>query len=223
MTHNSPRAIGRGPARGGREGRTSSDAGDAAARRRRERRTMSTTTNFQTVRLSRGKHRSSDDGACVMELASMIAGEPFTDRPQSVCRTIAALLRSYNDMVRGSRRQDLYRLASDVIGTRADRTIEEARIRHCLAALDELDELRSQSLLWRLRTPAPSQLRGLLETPLGGANRHEEFMAAMARVLVGGGEPGHDRALALVDELVGIGAPDTTAVPGSVPRPVAAT
>jgi hypothetical protein len=178
---------------------------------------MSTTTNFQTVRLSRGKHRSPDDGACVVELASMIAGEPFTDRPQSVCRIIAALLRSYNDMVRGSRRQDLYRLASDVIGTRADRRVEEARVRHCVAALEELDELRSQSLLWRLRTPAPAQLRGLLETSLGGANRHEEFMAAVARVLVGGGECGHERALALVDELVAIGAQDTAAVPTGVP------
>jgi hypothetical protein len=178
---------------------------------------MSTTTTYQTVRLSRGKHRSPDDGACVMELASMIAGEPFTDRPQSVCRIIASLLRSYNDMVRTSRRQDLYRLASDVIGTRADRRVEEARVRHCLVALEELGELRSQSLLWRMRTPAPSRLRALLDTPLGGANRHEEFMAGLARALVGGGERGHERALALIDELVGIGAADTRAVPGSVP------
>jgi hypothetical protein len=183
---------------------------------------MSTTTTFQTVRLSRGKHRSSDDGACVMELASMIAGEPFTDRPQSVCRTIAALLRSYNDMVRTSRRQDLYRLASDVIGTRADRAVEEARVRRCLAALEELEELRSQSLLWRLRTPPPSRLPGLLETSLGGANRHEEFMAAVARVLVGGGALGHERALALVDELVAIGATDVAALPSDVSGPVAA-
>ena len=83
-------------------------------------------------------------------------------------------------------------------------------------------ELRSQSLLWRLRTPAPSQLRALLETPLGGLNRHEEFMAAVARVLCGGGARGHERALALVDELVAIGAADTAAVPSSARGPVAA-
>jgi hypothetical protein len=156
-----------------------------------------------------------------MELASMVAGEPFTDRPQSVCRIIAALLRSYNDLVRNSRRQDLYRLASDVVGTRADRRVEEARVQRCLVALDELGELRSESLLWRMRTPAPSRLRTLLETPLGGPNRHEEFMAGLARALVGGGERGHERALALIDELVGIGAGHTVAVPGSVPATAA--
>jgi len=177
--------------------------------------------SYQTIPLSKGKHDSPQDGACVMELASMVAGEPFTDRPQSVCRILAALLRSYNDMVRTSRRQDLYRLASDVVGTRAGADVEEARVRHCLMVLDELAELRSQSLLWRLRTPAPSQLRGLLDTPLGGLNRHEEFMAALARVLCGGGACGHERALALVDELVAIGAPDTEALPSSVRGPVA--
>jgi hypothetical protein len=53
--------------------------------------------NFQTVRLARGRHRSAEDGACVMELASMLAGERFTDRPKSVCPVIAAFLRGYND------------------------------------------------------------------------------------------------------------------------------
>ena len=48
-------------------------------------------TSFQTVRLCRGKHWSPAQGACVMELSSMIAGEPFTDRPASVCRVIAGL------------------------------------------------------------------------------------------------------------------------------------
>ncbi len=34
--------------------------------------------NYQTVKLSRGKHSSPEYGACVMELASMLAGEPFS-------------------------------------------------------------------------------------------------------------------------------------------------
>jgi len=39
----------------------------------------------QTIRLSRGKHSSPEEGACVMELASMLAGEPFSDHP---CRSV---------------------------------------------------------------------------------------------------------------------------------------
>ena len=33
--------------------------------------------SHQTVRLARGKHSSPRDGVCVMELASMLAGEQF--------------------------------------------------------------------------------------------------------------------------------------------------
>ena len=48
----------------------------------------------QTVRLSRGKHASPRSGACVMELASMLAGEPFSDRPDCACPVIGAFLRA---------------------------------------------------------------------------------------------------------------------------------
>jgi len=34
-----------------------------------------------------------------MELASMLAGEPFSDHPDSVCPTIAGFLRAYNEFV----------------------------------------------------------------------------------------------------------------------------
>ena len=64
--------------------------------------------SHQTVRLSPGRHGRPEDGVCVMELASMLAGERFSDRPRSVCPVIAAFLRSYNDQVDDRRRQDLY-------------------------------------------------------------------------------------------------------------------
>jgi hypothetical protein len=62
--------------------------------------------NYKTVKLSRGKHTSPDDGVCVMELASMIGGEPFSDQPRSVCPVIGAFLRAYNDCIDDRRRQD---------------------------------------------------------------------------------------------------------------------
>jgi hypothetical protein len=42
----------------------------------------------QTITLGKGKHDSPKDGACVMELSPMLAGEPFNDHPQSVCPVI---------------------------------------------------------------------------------------------------------------------------------------
>ena len=84
--------------------------------------------SYQTVRLTKGKHTSPHHGVCVMELASMLAGEPFTDQPTSVARSIAAFLRMYNDMLDDRRRQDLYSHASRVVGTAGTERAERDRV-----------------------------------------------------------------------------------------------
>lgn len=66
--------------------------------------------NHQTVRLTRGPNSSPDEGVCAMELASMLAGEPFSDRPISVSAVITGVLRTHNDRIDDRRRQDLYHL-----------------------------------------------------------------------------------------------------------------
>ena len=76
-----------------------------------------TDPTFQAMRLSRGKHSSPRYGACAMELASMLAGEPFSDRPRSVSPVISAFMRGYNDLLDDRRRQDLLRYVSDVVAT----------------------------------------------------------------------------------------------------------
>jgi len=58
-------------------------------------------------RLSRGSHRVPADGMCVMELASMVAGEPFTDHPRCVHPTLAKVARLVNDTVHDADRQQL--------------------------------------------------------------------------------------------------------------------
>jgi hypothetical protein len=85
----------------------------------------------QTVKLGRGKHASPIEGACVMELASMLAGEDFDDHPSSACPVIGMVLRAYNDGVDDARRQDLYRWAAEVVGTR-DRGARRRRLDLCL-------------------------------------------------------------------------------------------
>jgi hypothetical protein len=84
------------------------------------------TPSFQTARLSGGRHASPHDGACVMELSSMLAGERFSDHPRSVCPVLAMVLRAYNDGIDDERRQDLYAYASIVVGSR-DRRARRAR------------------------------------------------------------------------------------------------
>jgi hypothetical protein len=62
-----------------------------------------------------------------MELASMLAGERFGDRPASVCPVIGSILRVYNDNVDDHRRQDLYRFAADAVDTRRDYRVQRRR------------------------------------------------------------------------------------------------
>jgi hypothetical protein len=109
--------------------------------------------NFQTIRLGRGKHTTPSEGACVMELASMLSGEPFTDRPASVSPAIAAFLRAYNDSVDDRRRQQLYGCAAQVLGTRSTAQIEQRRIEHWTAWAMRRHAQRSRlaRVYWRLR------------------------------------------------------------------------
>jgi len=81
----------------------------------------------QTVRLGPGRHPRPGQVVCVMELASMLAGERFGDRPVSVCPVIGVILRAYNDNVDDRRRQDLYRFAADAVDTRRNYHVQRRR------------------------------------------------------------------------------------------------
>ncbi len=83
--------------------------------------------SHQNVRLGPGRHPRPGKIVCVMELASMLAGERFGDRPPSVCPVIGAILRVYNDNVDDDRRQDLYRSAADAVDTRRDYAVQRLR------------------------------------------------------------------------------------------------
>jgi hypothetical protein len=77
-----------------------------------------------------------------MELASMLAEEPFSDRAGTVSPVLGAFLRTYNDGLDDERRQDLYGLAAAVVGTSGGRR-ERAR-RRTMCRKRNL-ELRSES------------------------------------------------------------------------------
>jgi hypothetical protein len=139
----------------------------------------------------------------------MLAGEPFTDRPQAVCPVIAALLRAYNDSIDDTHRQDLYRYATKVIGTRAPHVVQQRR-RERFDAWAE--ETRSQRSWWSRalhRTAVPSATCETVDVVTARAvkaiGRHTEVS--------------HSRMLALLDELCAIG---STPEPRSVSAPVGA-
>lgn len=85
----------------------------------------------ETVRLCAGRHHRPEEGACVVELASMLAGEAFSDRPRSVSPVVAAFMRGYNDGISDARRRDLYPLASEMVGSTAGPEIEVMRLDLC--------------------------------------------------------------------------------------------
>ena len=154
---------------------------------------MAPAPSHQTVRLGRGKHSSPAQGVCVMELTSMLAGEPFTDRPSCTDPVIGGLLRAYNDTVDQARRQDLYAVAATVVGTVAEPWIERARAARCIA-FAEAHRRRSR-------------LRGRRRRPLAlAAHLGKDAPGVLAVRALGRIDDGaHAEVLALIDELVAMG------------------
>ena len=87
---------------------------------------------LERLRLQAGSHRSPREGVCVVELASALAGERFSDRPRCVCPVIAALLRSWNDRVSYKDRQRLAPYARRIVDSRSSRQVTVLRRDICL-------------------------------------------------------------------------------------------
>jgi hypothetical protein len=152
----------------------------------------------QTIKLSKGRHSSPDQGACVMELASMLAGEPFSDHPKSACPVIGSFLRTYNDSVDDERRQTLYAYAAQVVGTRSPKEVARARAEYLRGVLVEL---RLQRHPWTRRVPEP--LRAVLSP------RTDMIPARAARAIAAGEKSRHVRVRETLDRLLSIGAGTT--------------
>jgi hypothetical protein len=152
--------------------------------------------SYQTVKLARGRHVSPEAGVCVMELSSMLAGEPFSDRPRSVSPVIAGFLRAYNDLIDDRRRQDLYRCAAEVLGTAGPREVELARA----ARLQDLGEQLRAERWWRRVLPrrmADSKRRPQLRPHQAGPYAVHSIFRLTDAV--------HLAVLTVVDELVAMG------------------
>ena len=155
-----------------------------------------TQPSHQTVTLRRGKHASPDRGACVIELASMLAGDRFTDHPPSVCPVIAGFLRGYNDLVPDDELPGLYPIAARVVGSAGPRWVRRERARRLLEwAREPSGRVRTRRFYLRFET------WDLVALPA---------VKAALRL-----DPGRRTAEVprLIDELLAIGARPETAAP----------
>jgi hypothetical protein len=165
------------------------------------------TVSHQNVRLGRGRHASPGQGVCVMELVSMLAGEPFSDHPRSVSQPIGELMRAYNDLLDDDRRQDLYAYAATIVGTRSSPSVELVRVERMISWGDERWADRSRRrVLDRVR-----RRLGPDEPQRDPAAAARYALHAMGKLT----DDVHAAVLGLVDELVATEAPDTDDTDGS--------
>jgi hypothetical protein len=163
--------------------------------------------NYQTIKLAKGKHSSPEDGACVLELASMLAGEPFSDHPASVCPVLASFLRAYNDSIGDARRQDLYDYASRLVGTRGPLDVQRRR---SLRLIEWAEEMYRRG--WRRFFP----LARLTDRGLRPGRSLTSAGTYAAHAIGRHSDNTHRQALTLLDELLELGADRQTLTPAAI-------
>lgn len=132
----------------------------------------------------------------------MLAGEPFSDHPVSVCPVIGSFLRAYNDVVDETRRQDLYEYAAKVVGSSASADVLCARADHLAAWGSEMLERRwtrflpHRAVRWITRLWKPPSIVWV------GAYAANSISKPTDET--------HAAVLALIDELLAIGTGNET-------------
>jgi hypothetical protein len=78
-----------------------------------------------------GRHKVAGDQACLMELASALAREPWSDHPACVHPVLAAVARAVNDRIGDDARQFLAPLVPLMIGTAGSGPDDRERLERC--------------------------------------------------------------------------------------------
>ncbi len=157
----------------------------------------------QRVRLTPGRHGSLGEGACVVELASILAAEPFSDRPRCVDPVIASYLRAWNDRVAYVDRQRLAPYATRIINSRVPGDASRRRRDLCLAACGGNV---SGGRLRRAMSRLAMRVRiGVFVGWVEALRLDEGAGEFAARVLIGRRDL--DAAFDLLEQLLDIGAP----------------
>ena len=156
------------------------------------------------LRLQPGAHDAPRNGVCVVELASLLAGERFSDRPRCVCEVIAAFLRSWNDRSGYADRQRLAPYSARIIGTRARRETTSMRRDLCLAAAG-VDT--KGNVLRRLGRRLAARLRIFVLLGLRPAIHLDEGAGELAARVIFARQD-EEAAFSLLDRLLAVGKVD---------------
>jgi hypothetical protein len=90
-------------------------------------------TGARLPRLSGGWHATPADGWCLMELASVLAGEVWSDRPAAVHPVLASVARCVNDESGPAGRRRLLPFAVSLLGTAgAAEPVSAQLVVHCV-------------------------------------------------------------------------------------------
>lgn len=118
--------------------------------------------------LSRGKHRNMRKGACFMEMASVLAGERWSDHPKCTHPLLAELARQVNDSTSDEHRQKLAVLIPSVVGLTSDDPRVDARIAlRCAQTALPIASLERQNVMAVSVLVAESVLAELDGVPTG--------------------------------------------------------
>lgn len=77
----------------------------------------------------KGSHPSIDDGGCVMEIVSYVAGEPWSDNPACSCPVLGAFMRAWDDGMPDdeTRTRVLAPFIVRLVGSKSSRAVERRR------------------------------------------------------------------------------------------------
>ena len=75
--------------------------------------------DFGPFKLSVGKHKGPEEGMCVMEMVSFLAGDEWSDMPQCACPILSGFCQRINDRFGQEQRDELQTLVPMLIGTRS--------------------------------------------------------------------------------------------------------
>jgi hypothetical protein len=118
--------------------------------------------DLSAVHLDKGGHSSREQGVCVMELVTWLAGQPHSDQPPCVSPVLRSFALRWNDDLDDATRQRLIPFAPRMVGTVGDGH----------------DERRAWLLIdWQVRTSTPAWLR------LAGLTAEADTLAASPEIV----------------------------------------
>jgi hypothetical protein len=86
-------------------------------------------SKLETFKLTSGSHESLENGACIMEMVSYFADEPWSDHPKCACPILTAYSIRLNDCFNDEHRQRLKEFIPVIVGTKGTDEIQIARKR----------------------------------------------------------------------------------------------